>query len=232
VQIVAHRGAAVEAPENTLSALECAWRRGAPWCEVDVQRTADDVAVLVHDDSWKRTAGLEVAVRDAPWSTVSELDVGAWFSSTFAGETVPRLEAVLAWKDRLSLNLEIKSPENDPGLADAVATAVRQASAQPRTLLSCFDVSVIDALASRYDDLQLGYLGHAPVAEAHPRVHWQILEAQALLAHPEWCEAIRSSGCHLWAWTVDRPQDASRLQQWGVEALITNDPRLLLRELK
>ena len=44
IQVVGHRGAAAEAPENTLSALERAWQSGAHWCEVDVQRTADCVA--------------------------------------------------------------------------------------------------------------------------------------------------------------------------------------------
>ena len=163
---------------------------------------------------------------------VAEFDVGKWFSPEAAGERVPRLEAVLAWSDRLSLNLEIKSPQNDDGLADAVARAVRAAALQQRTLLSCFDHQVMDALADQYEDLQLGYLGHAPVRKRHPGVNWQILEAAALLRHPEWCEQLRRQNGHLWAWTVDSPQDASQLQKCGVEAVITNDPRLLLQHVK
>ena len=160
------------------------------------------------------------------------LDVGAWFSPEAVGERVPRLTEVLAWNEHMALNLEIKSPHNDPGLAEAVATAVRQASAQRRTLLSCFDRRVVEALAERYDDLQLGYLGQAPVREPHPGIEWQILEANALLDHPQWCAWVRDRRQHLWCWTVDSPQVARRLHQCGVDALITNDPGRMLQTLR
>jgi glycerophosphoryl diester phosphodiesterase len=232
MQIIAHRGASAEAPENTLRALEHAWRCGASWSEVDVQRTADAVAILVHDDSWKRTAGFDALVRDTPWAQVAGFDVGSWFAPTATAETVPRLEQVLAWTDRLHLNLEIKSPQNDAGLAAAVALAVRAAAAQKRTLLSCFDHAVIDALADEYDDLQLGYLAHAPVERRHRRVGWQILAADALIGNPEWLESLRCQDGHVWAWTVDAPSDALRLRDGGVDGLITNDPRRLLQALR
>ena len=229
IQVVGHRGAAAEAPENTLSALERAWQSGAHWCEVDVQRTADGVAVLVHDDSWQRTAGVDVTVRETPWSTVAGFDVGGWFAPNAAPEAVPSLQAALAWSDRLSLNLEIKSPQFDAGLANAVASAVRGASVQHRCLLSCFDHTVIDALADQYDDLQLGYVGHEPAHRRHPGVAWQILEVGALLDHPEWCAQLHQQNCRVWAWTVDSLKQARQLAECGVEGLITNDPRLLVQ---
>jgi glycerophosphoryl diester phosphodiesterase len=227
VQIVAHRGASREAPENTLLSLRRAWESGARWCEVDVQRTSDGVPILVHDSTWRRTAALDAAVRDTAWDTVQHLDVGSWFSTSTAGEAVPRLHEVLSWADRLCLNLEIKSPENDPGLADAVADAVVGAGLQQRTLLTCFDDRVIDALRQRQQGLQLGFLGRAP-RRAVPGVGWQILEARALLDHPEW---LRPSGPlaaqQVWAWTVDDLDAARKLVQRGVDGLITNDPGML-----
>jgi glycerophosphoryl diester phosphodiesterase len=227
VQIVAHRGASREAPENTLVALRRAWDCGASWCEVDVQRTSDDVPILVHDTTWTRTAAVDAAVRDTAWDTVQHLDVGSWFSAQTAGETVPRLHEVLSWADRLCLNLEIKSPENDAGLADAVADAVVAAGLQQRTLLTCFDDRVIDALRRRQQGLQLGFLSRAP-RHAVAGVGWQILEARALLAHPEW---LRPSGPlaaqQVWAWTVDDLDEARTLVECGVDGLITNDPGTL-----
>ena len=57
VKLVAHRGAAVEAPENTLPALEKAAAKGYGYAEFDVRATSDGVWVLSHDDSLKRMTG-------------------------------------------------------------------------------------------------------------------------------------------------------------------------------
>jgi glycerophosphoryl diester phosphodiesterase len=229
VHIVAHRGASSEAPENTLLALRRAWECGVGWCEVDVQRTADGVAVLVHDATWQRTAGVDAAVRDTSWERVRQLDVGAWFHADTAREPVPRLQDVLVWTDRLCLNLEIKSPEADAGLADAVADAVVDAGLEDRTLLTCFDSRVVQSLAARRQGLQLGFLGNAPHA-AIDGIGWQIIEAQALLRHPEWLRpAGPLAGQQVWAWTVDRADDADNLVACGVSGLITNEPRRLQR---
>jgi glycerophosphoryl diester phosphodiesterase len=228
IQIVAHRGASGMAPENSQAALRSACEVGAPWAELDVQRTSDGVAVLVHDDTWERTAGKNLQVRQTSWETVRTLDVGAWFSTAFAEEAVPRLEDILAWTQRISLNLEIKSPENDPGLALCVAQMVRQAGAQQRTLLSSFDANCIEELAGRYADLRLGYLGHAARRDMHRGVRLQILEAVAILGDPSCVAAVREQGGAVWAWTVDDPVIADQLVALGVEALITNQPQRLL----
>jgi len=52
--VIAHRGASAYAPENTLRAFELAVRQGADMCELDVQRTADGVLVVFHDDTTDR----------------------------------------------------------------------------------------------------------------------------------------------------------------------------------
>lgn len=228
VQIVAHRGASGSAPENSEAALRGAVACGAPWVELDVQRTSDGVAVLVHDNTWSRTAGKNLSVRHTPWAVVRTLDVGAGFAAEFVNEPVPRLEDILAWTDRICLNLEIKSPENDPGLALCVAQMVRQAGAQQRCLLSSFSQRSIDNLAERYSDLRLGYLGDARQPVMHPRVHLQILEATAILQDPPCVAAVQHQGGTVWAWTVDETTIADRLVALGVEALITNQPQRLL----
>ena len=65
-KVIGHRGAAAYAPENTLASFREARRRGAAWVEIDVKLTADGVPVLMHDDSLKRTTGVDrLVARDA-----------------------------------------------------------------------------------------------------------------------------------------------------------------------
>lgn len=228
-EVVAHRGASGSAPENTLAALARAAALGAPWAEIDVQRTSDGVLVLVHDDTWKRTAGHSGRVEATPWSVVRALDAGSWFGAAFAGERAPRLDDVLEWsRSRLRLDLEIKSPENHPGIGSQVVERIRAHGVADRVLVTSFDADLVEALAASTPDVAFGYLAAAPVERAHPAVRAQALHAEVLLRDPDSCRRLHASGCRVLAWTVDDAGTAERLEAQGVDALITNHPERFL----
>ena len=62
VQIVAHRGASLTAPENTMAAFTRAMQLGAHAIEFDVQPTADGQLVVIHDVTLDRTTNGQGAV--------------------------------------------------------------------------------------------------------------------------------------------------------------------------
>ncbi len=95
-RVMGHRGAAAQAPENTLAGLRRAAELGARWVEFDVRLTGDGVPVLFHDDLLKRTTGAAGAMATTDYDSVARLDAGAWFGAAFAGEPVPSLEAAVA----------------------------------------------------------------------------------------------------------------------------------------
>lgn len=94
--IVAHRGDAEHFPENTLPALEAAWRRGIAHVEFDVQVSADGVPFVIHDASLERTTRCAGDVRLTMSGQLDGVDAGepARFGCTHAGTALPRLSAV------------------------------------------------------------------------------------------------------------------------------------------
>jgi len=94
-EIIAHRGASADAPENTLAAIQLAWQQGADAAEIDVQRTADGQLVAIHDDTMLRTGGVDWAVKDCTLAKLKKRDVGSWKSPQFFGERIPTLAEVL-----------------------------------------------------------------------------------------------------------------------------------------
>jgi len=227
-RIIAHRGASGIAPENTLAALRAAATAGARWAEVDVQSSSDGVLVLVHDDTWQRTAGLNRDVAACPWEVVRRLDVGAWFATAFRGEAVPTLDDVLDFAhDDLHLDLEIKSPQNHADLGPRVLAAIRRHDAFDRVLCTCFDADVVEALASDEPRLHCGYLSAITVERRHPRIRTYAIHSAALQAAPDWITRVRAEGGTVWAWTVDEPDEVQALARLGVEAVITNRPERL-----
>lgn len=230
--VLAHRGAAALAPENTWAAIARALDLGADGVEIDVQRTSDGVLVLVHDDDWRRTTGIAALVRATPWERVRTFDAGSWFGADFRGTPPPTLQAVLEQlPDRTFVDVEIKSPERDAGLGAAVLAAVRPHAERLRLLLTSFDHGCIESLAASVVGMECGLLSDA-VLEPRRGRH-QALAHAALLAQPAHVERVHRAGACVYAWTVDDPAVARRLVELGVDGIITNDPgrlRVALRE--
>jgi glycerophosphoryl diester phosphodiesterase len=111
--VVCHRGASLQAPENTFASLEGAIKLGAEVVEFDVRPSKDGVLYVMHDATVDRTTDGTGRISDMTSNEVDLLDAGSWFDEAFAGQRVPRLDAFLdACKGRIGTYVEIK--EGDP----------------------------------------------------------------------------------------------------------------------
>lgn len=93
VAVIAHRGGAALAPENTLAAIRNAIRLGADYVELDVRTSQDGHLVLMHDATTNRTTDGGGAVKDLTLPQLRTLDAGRKFGRP--GEAVPTLEEAL-----------------------------------------------------------------------------------------------------------------------------------------
>ncbi|XP_060951089.1 glycerophosphodiester phosphodiesterase 1-like [Limanda limanda] len=91
---VAHRGGGHDAPENTIAAIREAWKNGAGGVELDLQFSADGVAILMHDETVDRTTNGSGPLSQMRLSDLRKLDAAAKhrLSEKFAGEMIPTLE--------------------------------------------------------------------------------------------------------------------------------------------
>lgn len=109
VEIIAHRGASFDAPENTLAAIELAWHQQADAVEIDVRLTADAEIVVIHDETTARHGGRDTPVCEESLTELRQIDVGRWKGSQWAGERIPTLAEVLETvPDGKRLFVEIK----------------------------------------------------------------------------------------------------------------------------
>lgn len=95
-QIIAHRGASYDAPENTLASVNLAWKLDADAVEVDVHLSKDGYIVVNHDKDTKRTAGESLVIKDTEADQLRRLDVGSFKAPQYKGEKMPLLEEVIA----------------------------------------------------------------------------------------------------------------------------------------
>src|SRR5215212_8361264 len=90
--VIAHRGASGLAPENTLAAFKLAMALGADGVEMDVQLSADNRAVVIHDARVNRTTNAAGFVENFTADHLAGMDAGAWFDRRLALR--PRIRAM------------------------------------------------------------------------------------------------------------------------------------------
>ena len=97
VRAVNHRGFNKEAPENTISAYRLSKQNGFLFVECDVSFTADNVPVLLHDDTVNRTSNGKGKISEMTFKDVRRLDFGGWFSEKYIGEKIPTFEEFISF---------------------------------------------------------------------------------------------------------------------------------------
>jgi len=92
--IIGHRGAAGEAPENTLASFLLAVQQGAHAVELDIDLTKDGEIIVIHDDTLDRTTTGKGFISELTLKEIKQYDAGIWYDERFEGEKVPTLEEV------------------------------------------------------------------------------------------------------------------------------------------
>lgn len=249
VEIVAHRGASFDAPENTLAAQMLAWSQNADAVETDLRLTKDGKILVIHDATFKRTAGgREVPVLDLTFDEARALDAGAWKAPHFQGEKLPSLDEQLAAMPtgkRLFIELKV-----GPEIVPELARSLTRASVDERhvTIIS-FNFDTLREVRRQLPRLPTQFLvgyrsPEASKTESKPQPSLDDVIARALagnftgldLQHtwplgPNELKKIRDAGLELHVWTVDDPVIAQRWIGLGVKSITTNRPGWLREKL-
>ncbi|MBT5048605.1 MAG: glycerophosphodiester phosphodiesterase [Rhodospirillaceae bacterium] len=236
-RLIAHRGASIEAPENTLAAIARAADRGAGGVELDVAISADGVPVILHDDTLDRTTNGTGPVIDQPYPALAQLNAGSWFSKEFDGERLPTLAAAasLILDRRMALNLEIKpSPGQDRRTAErAIAVLTACWPSHGRLVLSSFSVEALEIARDLAPHWPRGLITDAPPAnwrEMLSSLDCASLHCAASSVTPSLVEEIHQEGYRLVVWTVNNVAKARKLLALGVDGIITDDPATMTAE--
>ncbi len=242
--VIGHRGAAAEAPENTLAAFELALNQGADGLEFDVHLSADDTPVVIHDPRLERTTSGRGRVRDFTLGPLQRLDAGSWFnrrfwrraSSSYVGLQIPTLAEVLDLVRRRQCRayIEIKQGRRIyPRLEERVLKAISDAGVRNLAMVTSFHLPTLARLRQLDSTIALGIDFTRPKrALASARM----LRATAILPH--WAFAPRgfmarahAAGQHVLVWDLEQRVWMRRKISDGVDGIITSHPAKLIAVL-
>ena len=219
--LTGHRGAAKLEPENTLLSIQKAIDLGVDQIEIDVHLTRDQHLVVIHDVTVDRTTDGDGAIADFTLAEVKQLDAGK-------GERIPTLQEVIDLvRGKVILQIELKGP----GTAEPVIQAVKQNSLENGVLLTSFVHDRLREARQLNPNLRLGALWATPppdaceqaIAMGAEAIHIQHLNIDADLV-----QKAHAHGLQIRAWNPDTIEEIQRVMDFGVDAIGSNRPDLLI----
>lgn len=232
-EITAHRGSSLDAPENTLSSIKTAVNNGADYAEIDVQETKDGQVILLHDSTFKRTGNVEIAPWELSLKQIKQIDAGSWFSDTYIGEKVPTLEEIIKYsKDKIKLNIEIKSNENSGNLIKKVVSLINEYDLLNEcvvTSLKYTDLEKIETLDSR---IKTGYIMFIALGNLK-ELGVDFYSIEETNATESFISEAHSIGRKVHVWTINTQESMENMLSLGVDNIITDydkDLRSLIDE--
>ena len=239
-KVIGHRGAAAYAPENTIEGIHTAADMGVEWVELDVKLTKDDVPIIFHDDMLDRTTNGSGLVAETTYEDLQQFECGSWFGESFAGIKIPALEeAVDVLIERnLGLNLEIKPcPGREKDTAEVALDYLSQIwDDHTRLLISSFQHVSLEVAQHMAGDWARGLLIGGDVLPENwqnfaDHLNVKTVNLGTKIATRDVIEEIIDLGLHPLVYTVNDPLEARKYQSWGVDAMFSDEPDIILENL-
>lgn len=246
--LIGHRGLPREAPENSLLSFELAADAKLSMVEFDVQVTQDNHLVIMHDDTIDRTTtgtGLVYKLTLKQLKACSLKNPNAIQNSALSIPTLIETMNLLHAR-QVDANIELKLPEDLPEIELAPIRTKLLSSFEsylethwpkntPWPLVSSFDHPILIQLRKNYPNIPIGFLTEKPtendlnLAEQHTPAS---VNAKFSTLTEGFLKLAAKKNVPILAYTVNDPQKAQELLDWGVYALFTDLGNMLKPRLK
>ena len=239
-RLYAHRGASAERPENTLASFERALEIGVDALELDVQLTRDHYLIVHHDESCARMTAAQTTWAAIDFADARALDAGWGFvapdgTRPFAGQGihVATFEEVIDAFPGVRLNVDVKTAT----AVDATLELVKRKKAEDRVTLASFETTTSVAMRRK------GYAGETALSGGEvatlislPALLWRQLPFTGTAAQvpthrgplrfdrAPFIAKCHSLGLRVDFWTINDPDEVSRLLALGADGIMTDDP--------
>ncbi len=247
MEIVAHRGASYDAPENTLAAFNLAWDQGADAIELDIQMSKDGRIVVIHDLDTKRLAGVDRKVSEQTSVELRMLNVGSRTIPNAPRHQIPFLHEVLAIvPNGKRVLIEVKCGKE--ALPELIRELKAGGKAPEQTAIIGFSSDVVEAAKKALPDLDVYWIVNIkPDPKSRSSKQLPTVEELITTANRIKVDGLDLSACEtidkrfvakvhaarlgLAVWTVNDPELAAAMRDVGVDSLTTDRPGFIREQL-
>lgn len=243
-KIIAHRGASFNAPENTIPAIQLAWKQTISKVEIDIHMTKDKRILVIHDVNTAKIAIKNLTIKEELFETLRTLDVGVLKNEKWKGTKIPSIEEVLdTIPDFGTLIIEIKCGLE---VIPYLIKAIKEVPSYQIEFIS-FDYEVISCIKKKAPQhkalwlLDLDYTSETKnnclSIETYIK---KVLEAKldglnlwaGKIANKDYIEKIKQHNLLVYIWSTNSIKTAKHFLDLNVDAVTTDRPFWLLQKLE
>lgn len=226
--VIGHRGAKGHLAENTLPSIDKAMYLGVDGVEIDIFRCASGELVVFHDQTLEKLTNGTGYIEQLDLDSIRKIEV-------LGGFTIPTLEEVLNLIDgQVSLNIELKGSQTAL-LTDSLLKIffMYEAWSPEKILISSFNWDELKVFYNINKEVPIAVLTEDDPIDAIPVA--QSLKAKAINPNfksltKENVDKIKKVGIQIFPWTVNQPDDISRMIDLGVDGIITDFPERVIKK--
>lgn len=224
--VTAHRGDSMNAPENTMAAIEKAAENQADIIEIDVRQTADGVYVLFHDEDLYRTTGVKRDVGECNYDFISNLDAGSYFSEEYAGEPIPTLEEALIYgeENNIFYNIELKPEDTDTNYVQGIMDLLEKYDYIDNCVVSSMNYETLKEVKVLNEDIETIYIISMVIGRIEGLEYADGFSIKHRFITADMVERIHKKGKKIFAWTVNDEENIKKLLLLDVDSIITDNP--------
>src|SRR5215471_6781575 len=203
IKCVAHRGASLYAPENTLEAFKMAAEMGAEMIETDVRQSADGKIVVYHDSFVTVPGGCEMQIENMSLSALQDIPPQT-------GGRIPSFEDVVSLCRELNLGIYLEIKETSEALTRTIVDVLKQAHMLENTILFSnrpdyvFFVKVVEPAAKTAFSYRQAGIDPLLIAQACRadglNLAWEDYPDPHTLIKPDWLARVRGAGLRIMSW--------------------------------
>ena len=248
-RVIAHRGDSRNYPENTLPAFRSAVEMGIDVVETDIHITKDGVLVIWHDPTLERNTDGRGRIEDHTLAELRTYDAGYTFTRD-GGKTYPfrgKGVKLITLSEALELcpderfNIDLKSQE--PEIVDRFISVIREHKAENRICAASFHLDNLKKLRKAAPDiltsittlevipLLLKEKLHMLPRSFDRKIIFQVPVRQygITVVDRRFVEEMHKRDAVVMVWTINDESEMRRLFSIGVDTIMTDNPRLLIK---
>lgn len=230
VLVVAHRAGAAYAPENTISALEQAIIQGAEIAEIDIRQLPDGTLVVLHDNNFLRTTGVNLKVWEADYQACRKLDAGYYFQGNYTGERVPTLDEMLEFaKGRIRLMLDIKTCGYEENLEFELVQTLFHHDMEWQCIVGSKDLGVLERVKELAPMVETVYIARSLKESDYELVYVDSYSVKLSNMNEAMVERVHARDKLIYGWTANSRSHMKTIISYGADGIVTDDVPLALK---
>lgn len=233
VEIASHRGDLKHAPENSMSSIRSAIRKGVDAVEVDVAMTKDGVIVLSHDLDLKRVAGVSDKISNLTYEEIKQIDIGRLYGEEFIGERIPTLDEVLKvmQENDTKLIIDLKSAEPGRGFAEKIVELVEKNDSDHLAYVQSFSYELLQDIRKRNETIKIGQILFLSAGNLS-KLDVDFYTIRESMLTERFIERAKKQNREVWVWTVNIKRNMKEVLKYDIDGIITDYPERAQRVLE